>query len=507
MNKPPVWLQAAVAVVGLAAAAFVVHSLTGPGSRQPAAPVSPPRPRPSATYVVRPGDTLSGIAAGEQVPVRALEAANRLGPTSVLQPDEVLKVPHRGGATRGGRREPLGGAAPTLVALAWVLAGMAGLALLGRWLAVRVAEGRNRRLAAGLRYYKVRPPADFRAGGLSGPKAFLVSLSRAILPRWQVLLRGQPFVRFLAVVAGSSGTVTLYLGLPEFQEGPLKNAFRAAYPGVELVPADPPQPPNDPKLLTGLEMRPYRTRSRNGAPLILAMPDKLDHDLPLEHILAGLGSGRELPDGTAAFLDLVLRPVPEWSHLQGAAQRHLNRALNPRRRQQELGAGPGFWSLVAQDLVHAATKPATVPPPSQQYAGAGRGAVRARVSWQDLPDWEKDFLAQLRRKAAASERAFRTDVRIGAWGAGAAHLVSGGLAGFSRMDGQDALQGARLAPERFLELVRAGMPRAGNGTGYVLSSAELAGLARIPDSTSPLFAYLDRPPAKTVRPPADLLGS
>jgi LysM repeat protein len=66
--------------------------LTVPGAPAPAAAV-PPRRTATAVYVVRAGDTLSAIAARLGVSLTALERANGLGPTSVLQIGQRLAVP------------------------------------------------------------------------------------------------------------------------------------------------------------------------------------------------------------------------------------------------------------------------------------------------------------------------------------------------------------------------------------------------------------------------------
>jgi len=46
-----------------------------------------------ATYRVRSGDTLSGIAARYGITVRALKAANAIGSAGVIRPGQVLVIP------------------------------------------------------------------------------------------------------------------------------------------------------------------------------------------------------------------------------------------------------------------------------------------------------------------------------------------------------------------------------------------------------------------------------
>ncbi len=53
-------------------------------------------PPPAGGYTVRPGDTLSGIAASSGVTVGQLAWMNGLDPAQVLQVGTALKLPDRG---------------------------------------------------------------------------------------------------------------------------------------------------------------------------------------------------------------------------------------------------------------------------------------------------------------------------------------------------------------------------------------------------------------------------
>jgi soluble lytic murein transglycosylase-like protein len=60
----------------------------------PAAPAAPSAaPAPQGAYTVRPGDTLSGLAAGARVPLNAMAAMNGLDPNKVLLVGTVIKLP------------------------------------------------------------------------------------------------------------------------------------------------------------------------------------------------------------------------------------------------------------------------------------------------------------------------------------------------------------------------------------------------------------------------------
>jgi soluble lytic murein transglycosylase-like protein len=59
----------------------------------PAAALSVAAPAPQGAYTVRPGDTLSGLAAGARVSVGAMAAINGLDPAGVLLAGTVLKLP------------------------------------------------------------------------------------------------------------------------------------------------------------------------------------------------------------------------------------------------------------------------------------------------------------------------------------------------------------------------------------------------------------------------------
>ncbi|HYM56450.1 MAG TPA: LysM peptidoglycan-binding domain-containing protein [Solirubrobacteraceae bacterium] len=62
----------------------------GTAVAQPAAPSAPP---PMGSYVVRPGDTLSGLAAGARIRIAQVAAANGLDPSAPLLAGTVLKLP------------------------------------------------------------------------------------------------------------------------------------------------------------------------------------------------------------------------------------------------------------------------------------------------------------------------------------------------------------------------------------------------------------------------------
>jgi soluble lytic murein transglycosylase-like protein len=58
-----------------------------------AAPATSAAPAPMGGYTVRPGDTLSGLAAGARVSVNAIAAMNGLNPSGVLLAGTVIKLP------------------------------------------------------------------------------------------------------------------------------------------------------------------------------------------------------------------------------------------------------------------------------------------------------------------------------------------------------------------------------------------------------------------------------
>jgi N-acetylmuramoyl-L-alanine amidase len=60
---------------------------------QAAAPAASSAPAPMGGYTVRPGDTLSGLAAGARVSVDAIAAMNGLSPSGLLVAGTVIKLP------------------------------------------------------------------------------------------------------------------------------------------------------------------------------------------------------------------------------------------------------------------------------------------------------------------------------------------------------------------------------------------------------------------------------
>jgi soluble lytic murein transglycosylase-like protein len=79
---------AALQKAGLVAAAPQPAAAAAPAAAQ--APAAPPA---QGAYTVRPGDTLSGLAAGARVSVSAMAAINGLDPAGVLLSGTVIKLP------------------------------------------------------------------------------------------------------------------------------------------------------------------------------------------------------------------------------------------------------------------------------------------------------------------------------------------------------------------------------------------------------------------------------
>ncbi|MEA2182825.1 MAG: hypothetical protein QOF69_2010, partial [Solirubrobacteraceae bacterium] len=79
---------AALAAAGSGATVPVLRS-----SRMIVATTSPGAPRPQGAYVVRPGDTLTGLAAQSGVPVAQMAYMNGLKPTARLLIGTVMKLP------------------------------------------------------------------------------------------------------------------------------------------------------------------------------------------------------------------------------------------------------------------------------------------------------------------------------------------------------------------------------------------------------------------------------
>ena len=96
-----------------------------PAPAAPAPAAAPSAPAPMGSYVVRPGDTLSGLAAGAGVATEQMAAANGLDPAAPLLIGTVLKLPS--GAPAPARADeplpaqrvvPAAGPAPTPTRLA-----------------------------------------------------------------------------------------------------------------------------------------------------------------------------------------------------------------------------------------------------------------------------------------------------------------------------------------------------------------------------------------------------
>lgn len=78
-----------------AAALGLAGTPAAPAAAAAGAPpaASPGAPRPMGGYVVRPGDTLSGLAAGARVPVAQMAAMNGLAPDTKIVIGTVLRLP------------------------------------------------------------------------------------------------------------------------------------------------------------------------------------------------------------------------------------------------------------------------------------------------------------------------------------------------------------------------------------------------------------------------------
>ncbi|HUQ13099.1 MAG TPA: M23 family metallopeptidase [Novosphingobium sp.] len=115
----------------LALAALLAGCVSGPSQRPRPAPAAAPAPGPETRYVVRPGDTLSGIAARSGVEMHALARANALAPPYLIRVGQRLAIPARRAAPRDESRavvQPLPRPTPAPVAraprLAWPTDGL-----------------------------------------------------------------------------------------------------------------------------------------------------------------------------------------------------------------------------------------------------------------------------------------------------------------------------------------------------------------------------------------------
>jgi soluble lytic murein transglycosylase-like protein len=84
--------QAATAAAAPAAAQPTASAGAAPAASQPTASAGA-APTAQGAYTVRPGDTLSALAAGARVPLSAMAAINGLDPAGVLPAGTVIKLP------------------------------------------------------------------------------------------------------------------------------------------------------------------------------------------------------------------------------------------------------------------------------------------------------------------------------------------------------------------------------------------------------------------------------
>ena len=91
---------AALQKAGLVAATPSAPSTTTAAAGRAASAAAPPA---LGGYTVRPGDTLSGLAAGARVSVNAIAAENGLNPAGVLLAGTVIKLPTGAPAPRARR--------------------------------------------------------------------------------------------------------------------------------------------------------------------------------------------------------------------------------------------------------------------------------------------------------------------------------------------------------------------------------------------------------------------
>jgi N-acetylmuramoyl-L-alanine amidase len=88
--RVPTVTEGAAALQGAGAAPAAAPAAAAPAT---AAPAAAGAPQPQGGYEVRPGDTLSGLAATAHVPVSSIAAMNGLNPNGVLLAGTVIKLP------------------------------------------------------------------------------------------------------------------------------------------------------------------------------------------------------------------------------------------------------------------------------------------------------------------------------------------------------------------------------------------------------------------------------
>jgi hypothetical protein len=305
------------------------------------------------------------------------------------------------------------------------------------------------------------PPAADPVGGA----LLWGNLAGLLRPPLARLLHGQPHLAFEYAWSGRQLTVSLWVP-GTIPPGMIERAAEAAWPGCHAIPG-----PAIPPLPDGVT-------ACTGGTLRLARPEvlplEISHDTDPLLALAAAGSG--LGPGEQAVVQVLARPVT------GARARRARRAVRRLRAGQPARPAARLLDLISPGTRGPARRAAVRSDPQAQAELRAAAAKTAGVLWE----------ARIRYAAATTdpEASGAAQARAVARLRGHAHAIASATALYS---GRNWLARRRMARPASLVNAR----RLGHGD--LLSTAELAAVARLPAGLS--VPGLARAGARAVPPP------
>ncbi len=334
-------------------------------------------------------------------------------------------------------------------------------------------RSRNKILAKQMSYFKIIPFGTFELKDIGIAKGFLISLAQNLRNPWDSIILGQPWFRYILKKNAGDGLVEIYFGVPADRTQPFINSFNGYYDQIQLKQLTEIEAANMIPNHKRYKVSSFGTLSKDPLPIKMYEGATKDRD-PLEIIIAGMGGGK--PSDVDLVVDVLMKPIPEYRNLYQVGARYIHRMRVESYDETDIP------SLLASQ----------------------GDADKKKRPKKTLSDYEKDYIKVVKERCTAPEKAFKTSIKIYAGGQGDILMaLKSASDGFSTLNAFNSLVAeAVVDPWRMKHKILEG--RFGVHEGFTLSSSELVGFVRIPDSTLNCFSYIDSIDAQIVRAPQSI---
>lgn len=462
----------ALALMGVLGFIFVTHMPTErPGSTQSTGTVQ--------TTGSKPPTAIPGAVQPVHTTVKPPAAK-----PSVLNSASISTIGHKLSQSVGNGFITIGGIIRLLLLTLVIVAG-------GQVLRNKLINIKNKKLATEMNYFKIIPPQKFEMKNTDSARLLIASFAQNLMSVTATKMSGQSWVRFVLHKSAVDGQIHLYIGVHRNKERQFISSFSGYYPGVELQKKSEEELP-----MAGIPNNSYvselemvrKTGWEAQLPIKIFQDIKAGGD-PLDSIMASMGAGR-LESQTEVLIDIILTPVHEGKYLYSPA----NKAAKAYTEKAQGGSSTGDVSL--NGII-------------DEIRYSGKSSKSKPRSYTQANENDRNVVSLIRKRATPPEKAFKTGIRIAAWGGSAfenEHFLKSTVHGFSVLEQANGFRVKSTINRKYIiDRIRKGYM--GANEGHVFSSLELYPLVRIPDSLrSTLFNdFVEHARFRTIPIPPELI--